>query len=220
MSTKRYPGRMGLCMYARILAFITVEPRTQVEVSQHFDRGAQRVRELLWRMTQLGLAHVVEWRVPPSKRGLLAPVFAGGAGVNVSYPNKLTRAAHGATQAIVDPRPELMAFAVMVKALKGYRCTRARLREVSGVLPHHIRGLLRVLREVGLLHTSGWRRNTDGQPTEFLRFGPGRDAKRPPTKARAAVVRDYVENKRKGRAAAWDFAFGHLRVQGSQEGRA
>ena len=69
-------GRLGLQAYARILAEITTTPKTPAQAAEAMGIGKQSMREILWRMEHMKLAHVVGWVEPELKRGFLAPLFA------------------------------------------------------------------------------------------------------------------------------------------------
>ena len=58
--------------YARILAEITTTPKTPAQAADAMGIGKQSMREILWRMEHMKLAHVVGWVEPELKRGFLA----------------------------------------------------------------------------------------------------------------------------------------------------
>lgn len=180
-------GRMGLVQYGRVLAAITEQPRTSVAVADVVARQPQRIREILWRMEHMGEAHVVRWDQPEMLRGIMAPVFAAGPGQSVPYPRPLKRAAPGSTLAKSHPKPELISFCSVLKALREGG-TRADIGAATGIAPMRLSLLLRSLHAARLTHCSGWyREGNDGSPAQVFMLGAGRDVPRPkalPAKAK------------------------------------
>lgn len=180
-------GRMGLVQYGRVLAAITSEPRTHVAVAGMVDRQRQRIREILWRMEHMGEAHVVRWDQPEKKRGQLCAVFAAGPGKSAPYPRELKRAAPGSMLAMSNPKPELISFCSVLKALREGG-TRADIGAATGIAPMRLSLLLRSLHAARLTHCSGWyREGNDGSPAQVFMLGAGRDVPRPkalPAKAK------------------------------------
>ena len=172
-------GRMGLVQYGRVLAAITDQPRPHVAVARLVDRQPQRIREILWRMEQMGEAHVSGWQQPEKMRGQLCPVFAAGPGQSVPYPRPLKRAAPGSTLAKAHPKPELISFCSVLKALREGG-TRAEIGAATGIAPMRLSLLLRSLHAAGLTHCSDWTRDGDaGKPAQVFTLGAGRDVPRP-----------------------------------------
>lgn len=186
-----HKGRMGLCVYAQILASITRKPQSAADICADFDRGPQRVRELLWRMTQLRLAHVSGWIRPAIDKGLWLPVFAGGDAPSVPYPrdrNAWSRAPQGSHLPTNDPRPELIAFAAVLRAM-AEPASMEDIHSATGISKTHLRNLLRVLHAEGIAHTAGWERAPSeiGSPAQLHKFGAGRNVPRPAPKDRRTV---------------------------------
>lgn len=204
---------MGLVQYARVLAEIKTEPKTHEQVSAASGRGKQTMREILWRLEHLRIVHVVEWRRPEKLRSLMAAAFVLGEGESAPYPNALKRATPGSELARNNPRPELIAFATIINALRN-GATRAELHRQTGVAHHNIARLLRELRANGLLHIGAWevRDSTAGKPSEVLQFGPGKDAPRPKTLT-AKQKQDRYRMRRRQRTAT-------LRIVGAIAGQA
>lgn len=177
-------GRFGLTTYARILAIITAQPSTHSEVAASFDRGntaGQSMREILHRMCDLRIAHITGWRTPENKRGILRAVFAAGPGVNAPYPRPLNKPQPGSTLARNNPRPELVAFASVIRALKSDDgVSRADLQAATGIAPMRLSLLLKQLRADKLIHRSGWAERTSGNgvAAELFTLGAGRDTPR------------------------------------------
>lgn len=172
-------GRMGLVQYGRVLAAITEQPRTHVAVSAIVDRQPQRIREILWRMEQMGEAHVVRWDQPGSLRGIMCAVFAAGPGKSEPYPRPLKRSAPGSTLARAHPKPELISFCSVLKALREGG-TRAEIGAATGIAHMRLSLLLRSLHAARLTHCSGWSREGDsGSPAQVFTLGAGRDVPRP-----------------------------------------
>ena len=172
-------GRMGLVQYGRVLAAITSAPSTHAAVSAVVDRQPQRIREILWRMKQMGEAHVVRWEQSVHLRGPLCAVFAAGPGFSVPYPRELKRAAPGSTLAKSNPRPELISFCSAIRALRDGG-SRAEIGAATGIAPMRLSLLLRSLHADGLTHCSGWSREGEsGSPAQVFTLGAGRDVPRP-----------------------------------------
>ena len=187
-------GRLGLQAYARILAEITTTPKTPAQAAEAMGIGKQSMREILWRMEHMKLAHVVGWVEPELKRGFLAPLFAGGNGESLPYPRPLRRQAPGATLARSNPKPELMSFAHICRCLTD-GMTRSEIHAETGVAQMRIRLLMREMRRLKLAHRCGWigREDGAGSPAEVLKFGRGTDAPRP---------RILTDKERQGRLIA------------------
>jgi hypothetical protein len=166
-----------------VLALVWHQPLTHEAAAEQLKRGAQTMREILWRMEHLGLVRVVAWCQPRKVRGILAASFQArqpGDPASVPYPRPLAKATPGSTLAANNPRPELISFANIVRTLRD-GATRGDLTEATGVMHHRLAPLLRELRSQGIAHRSGWaRRDEGGAPAEVLQLGPGRDAPRPP----------------------------------------
>jgi hypothetical protein len=175
-------GRMGLQAYARVLALVWHQPLTHEDVAEQIKRSASSLREILWRMEQLGLVRVVQWQQPRKVRGILTAAFQAcqpGDPASAPYPRALNKPTPGSTLALTKPRPELISFANILRTLR-LGATRDELREVTGVAHHRLSALLRELRTLGIAHRSTWApRNKGGAPAEVLQLGPGRDAARP-----------------------------------------
>ena len=188
-------GRMGLVQYGRVLAAI-VEPKTAVAVAAAVDRQPQRIREILWRMEQMGEAHVVRWDQPEKLRGILAPVFAAGPGMSVKYPRPLKRSAPGSTLALAHPKPELISFCSVLKALREGG-SRAEIGSATGIAPMRLSLLLRSLHQARLTHRSGWTREREsGGPAEVFTLGSGRDVPRPKAQPPKAKQDRYLAKRR------------------------
>lgn len=173
-------GRLGLQAYARILAEVAASPTTPARAGEALCVGKQSMREILWRMEHMGLVHVTGWTQPELKRGFLAPMFAAGQGVSCPYPRQLRRHAPGSSLARSTPKPELMAFASVIRCLRD-GMTRREIRAETGIAVMRLGLLLRELRRLGLAHRSAWSVRDDGAgaPAEVLSYGPGKDAPRP-----------------------------------------
>ncbi len=189
-------GRLGLVQYGRILAVISRKPCTHRDVAKAIGRGEQTMREILWRMVHLGEAHVVGWAPSDSLRGQQQAVFAGGPGESLPYPRQLCRAAPGSTLARSNPKPELIAFCSLIRELR-QGVTRQELHEDTGVAMMRIGILLKSLRVAGMVHRCGWHRESQigGKPAEVLKFGPGRDAPRPPAMTVAEKNRRHRDRR-------------------------
>lgn len=199
---KRFPpgmvrtGRMGLVQYGRVLAAITEQPRTTAAVAGIVARQPQRLREILWRMRQMGEAHVVGWAQTEKLRGILAPVFAAGPGESLPYPKPLKRCEPGSTMARANPKPELISFCSVIKALREGG-TRAEIHADTGIAPMRLSLLLRSLHAAGVTHRSAWARESeDGSPAEVFTLGAGRDAPRPKAMTAKAKQDRYRAKRR------------------------
>ena len=189
-------GRMGLVQYGRVLAAISTEPLTHVVVAQVVGRQPGRIREILWRMQQMGEAHVVRWDQPAKRRGLLVAVFAAGPGQSLPYPRDLKRAAPGSTLAKAHPKPELISFCSVLKALREGG-SRAEIRAATGIAPMRLSLLLRSLHAAGLTHCSAWSREGDaGSPAQVFTLGAGRDVPRPKAQGVKAKQDRYRAKRR------------------------
>lgn len=189
-------GRMGLVQYGRVLAAITEQPRTAVAVSAIVDRQPQRIREILWRMEHMGEAHVVRWDQPEKLRGIMAPVFAAGPGQSVPYPRPLKRSAPGSALAKSHPKPELISFCSVLKALREGG-SRAEIGAATGVAHMRLSLLLRSLHAAGLTHCSGWYREGEaGSPAQVFTLGAGRDVPRPKAQPAKAKQDRYRAKRR------------------------
>lgn len=172
-------GRMGLVQYSRVLAAITSEPRTHEQVAEIVQRQGQSIREILWRLENMGEAHVVRWQPPANRRSIMLAVFAAGPGQSVPYPRPLNRKPPGSTLARLNPKPELISFCNVIKELREGG-TRAELHEATGVAPMRLGLLLHSLHRAGLVHVSGWFRDGGGgYPAQVFVLGAGKDAPRP-----------------------------------------
>jgi hypothetical protein len=174
-------GRFGLVHYARILHRVMQSPCTQHDVAQAIGRSVARVREILWRLENMGRVHVVDWAPSPRVHGCKSPVFALGPGKSMPYPGEWKRPPMGSTLARTKPRPELIAFVSILRALDA-GASRADLGQASGVSHHRFPLLLRYMASVQMVHLCEWRRRdgqVNGTPTEVYKFGPGENAKRP-----------------------------------------
>ncbi len=181
----RSTGRMGLQAYATVLAAVWDQPATHEDVLEHVGRGGQVLREILWRMEHLGVVREAEWRQPRARRSILGAAFIArheGDPPSAPYPRPLNKPSPGSTLARNNPRPELVAFANIVRTLRA-GATRAEIREATGVAHHRISALLAVMRRLGIVHRSAWegRDCGAGMPAEVLKLGRGRDCPRLPT---------------------------------------
>lgn len=192
-------GRLGLVQYGRVLAAITEQPRTHAEVAAMLGHQPQTVREILWRMQHMGEAHVIGWQQPQRLRGLLAAVFRAGPGPSAPYPRPLRRTEPGAALALRNPKPELMSFCAVLRALRA-GCTRAELHQETGVAYMRLSLLVRSLRAAGLVHRCGWQVRDDGtgKPAEVFLLGPGRDVPRLPRVPAAQKQAKYLAKRRAG----------------------
>ena len=191
---KRKAGRMGYRQYARLLGAVAKQPATAAEVVERLGRRiVQATRDAMHRMASAGIMHIVEWRQAPSGRSYLRAAFKAGPGVNAPYPLKSKMTVPGAR---VKPRPEMMAFIGLIRALQE-GATRAELHDATGISTHRISGALRELRAQGLLHTCGYepRDGASGCPSEILRFGPGANAARPAPLSDSEKKRRYVRRR-------------------------
>lgn len=202
-------GRMGWAAYTRILGAIWAEPMSSEECARRFDRGLQKMRELLWRMERAGLVIVCDWvkserTVEARHTGMLIPVFCRPMEGRESapYPRPIARPAHGDTRNLRKPRAEFLAWTNIIEAMR-VGATRDEIREETGAAHHRISLLLRVMRECNLVHTADWRRCSghDGRLCEVVKFGPGRSMRRPAPKPRAQVQAEYLERAKVRRAA-------------------
>lgn len=191
-------GRLGLVQYSRVVAFIAQKPRTAVEVARLMGRGAQSLREILWRLEHMGEAHVVEWRAPEKKRSIMAAVFAAGPGTSVPYPRPMKRPVPGSTLAKNNPKPELIAFCSILRALR-HGSTRSELHESTGVAQMRLGILLRHMRGAHQVYRCGWATENDrqGAPAEVLKLGNGRDAPRPPAMSAQEKGQRYRDRRRR-----------------------
>lgn len=201
-------GRMGLQAYAQLLVSVHANPGTAKDLAARFGRDAARMRQTLWRMEQLGVVHTVGWERPSRGPGMLIPVFRGGPGVSVPYPNPLRRRAHGRGRELTDPRPELIAFAGLIKAMME-PVTRRDLRVTTGIAHHRIGPVLRILRAGGLCFTAGWQLSASC-PAELVQFGKGRNVPRPARQSATVKGRTYRERRRQ--------IEGQLRILGALRG--
>lgn len=197
------PGRWGLQMYARILAQITWHSRTYAEVAAELNAGAQSMREVLWSMVHLGLAHVAAWEPPAGVRSsyMVARIRAG-EGANAPYPVPCRKPPGSSAR----PRRELAHFAGIVRELRD-GATRQQVHEATGVFHHHLTKLLRQMRDMGLARVADYepRDNTGGRAAEVWQLGMGPDKRRPPRQS-AAVRGLRYRNRKRARKATADVA--------------
>lgn len=196
------PGRDGQAHYARILQMLTEQPRTTAQVAVAFGRHSrQSMRQTLCRMRDMGLARITEWVPTPHQRGMRLPVFSAGQGPNAPYPNALHRPALGSGLVASDPRPELMMFAHVIRGLR-HGATRRELIAMSGIARRHLTHLLRTMREIGLIHRSGWEERDEkgGSPSEVFSMGRGRDVPKPAPMPRKEIRDRYLARCRARKA--------------------
>lgn len=200
MSTSPGLSRMGHQAWARVLVGLHREPKTHARiVAERGNSGdGTRLREQLWGLVRMGVAHVCRWECESPSQRVWSPVFAGGPGVNAPYPAKHKRPPG---QVFMERRvnPELLAFSLLIQGLMA-GATRAELTEQTGVHHHYIVPLVRLLRELGFAHISGWVRSDAKQAkwAQVLKFGPGADARKPPKQPRLRVARrsDHLRRAR------------------------
>ena len=197
--TRREHGRMGLQAYARILASLRDTPGTAWDLAERFNRGRQRMGETLWRLERGGFVHVSDWVPNLRGRGMLIPRFVFGPGTSAPYPVPLRRKTHGVGLVLSDPRPELVGFMSILRAME-QPVSRAELREATGYSHHRLSELLRCMRALGLVHVAGWNTERIGNPAQLFQFGAGADVRKPRPKSRAEIGRDF--RARKNAAAA------------------
>ncbi len=196
----RFTGRIGKPQYAAIMCSVYSKPGCLGEILARFfvvgnlSNRRQMMNELLWRMAQLGLLDVTGWVREPGGKGFLSPVFAGGSGRIEPYPGYARAPEAGRKRRdppgsrVLSNRPEMVAFANMVKAMRGASVTRKEIQEATGVCLTHMNATLDALRAGKMLHTSGWvPRDNGGAPAMMLTFGPGKDAPRPETMTREEI---------------------------------
>lgn len=205
-------GRMGWAVYSRILGSVWAEPATYEQLQLKFDRGSQKMRELLWRMERAGLVRVVGWVqsersiASGGPRGMPIPTFGprrAGSDESVPYPGSLRRAAHGDTANLRRPRAEFVAWLLIIEAMRD-GATRDEIREETGAAHHRIRAMVKALEEVGMVHTAAWRKSPSGigSPARVLKFGPGTNKRKPAPKSRAQVMADHNARMRDRRASS------------------
>jgi hypothetical protein len=195
-----FTGRLGKPQYAAILCSVYRKPGCLGDILARFLVGGnqcnrrQTMCEILWRMVQLGLLDVTGWVRETGAKGFLSPVFAGGSGRVEPYPGYAREPEAGRKRRdppgsrVLSTRPEMVAFANVVKAMRGASVTRNEIQEATGVHRNHINTTLDALRAGKMLHTSGWiPRDNGGAPAMMLTFGPGKDVPRPETMTRQEI---------------------------------
>lgn len=173
----------GTEFYARVLVEAWDEAVTPAEVSARLDRKHRTVHQIMWRLEQLGVLRVAEWRRPQSNCGQLVPAFqirTTDDQPSAQHPRAELIQRPGAGLARSCQRPELVAFAHLVKALR-LGATRQELRDASGLTRYTIAHAVRTLRALGVAYRSGWETSDNGcMRAEVLMLGRRRDCPRPP----------------------------------------
>lgn len=190
----RPPQRIGWKGYATILRAVQIKPRTYGEIASAAGGGVNNIRRVINRMQSLGLVHIAGWeqRKPRTRPQAL---FSFGPGEEAPYPKDCKRPAVVRNpKAYGMHRPELIAFAVIIRAL-AEPVTRAHLVDLAGSTSCNISKLIQHCKAIGLVRIAGWDTSRPGKPAEELSIGCARDAARP-----APMPKHEVQ--RRSRAAA------------------
>jgi hypothetical protein len=193
-------GRIGLEKYAAMLASVYSKPLTHREINdQVVHRQEQAVREAMWRMVNLGIAHVPSYA--KSDRGaqqLPIARFRFGPGQSVPYPIAKSRRKPGVA---LKPRPELIQFAAIIRCfLEGSTVNEA--AEATGSHKQSIKRVITVLRAAKVLRIVDWPKSDSGigQPAKLYVFGTAPDVPRPPRMSQAERDRRRSDRLRALRA--------------------
>lgn len=193
-------GRIGLSTYAAMLADVYRTPRTHREINARvIKRQEQTVREAMWRMVNLGVAHVPSYAA--SDRGpqkLPIARFRFGPGDSVPYPIQGSARKPGVT---LKPRPELTQFAAIVRCfIDG--CTQEEAAQISGSHQQSIRRVIQAFRAAKVLRIADWQKNESGigQPAMVFCFGTQPDAPRPQRMSQTERDRRCNDRRRARRA--------------------
>ena len=193
-------GRIGLEKYAAMLASVYSKPLTHREINdQVVHRQEQAVREAMWRMVNLGVAHVPSYAQSDRGRQKL-PIarFRFGPGESVPYPIAASGRKPGVS---LKPKPELIQFAAIVRCfIDG--CTQEEAAEISGSHVHSIRRVIKAFRAAKVLRIADWQKNESGigQPAMVFCFGTQPDVPRPPRMSQTERDRRCNDRRRARRA--------------------
>lgn len=190
-------SRMGLVAYTQVLGFIKRTPATHLAIAKEFGRGVQKIRELMFRMCHLNLAHVCDWQERQSHQGMKIPVFAYGPGESVPYPVKPRSVSQQKKPRRGDVSPELIGLAVVFDILKDGETTGA-LHEATKIGRGNLAPLLVEMKRQGLARVVSWEKAESGFGPfiAVVGLGQGPDAKKPAAKSRQRIDRDRRQRKR------------------------
>ena len=190
--------------YASILRRTQLAPSTYSELAAHIDAGLPNVRRIVNRMHDLRLVHIAGWERRTAK-GCFEALFAFGAGQDAPYPSGSRpgekRRTPPAMMSRYRQRPELMAFAHIVRAL-AVPTTRKELLEATGATLSNLAIFLRHCKAIGLVRVAAWDASRPGMPAEALQIGDAPDAKRPKPLPRSEVQRRCRERRKEREAAS------------------
>lgn len=188
-----------LCMpgYASILRALADHPETSPQVAERHGLFRNAAGKILRRLHDMRLIRVVEW-VNPGPRIAARPVWSFTAGPDVPRPigrftGKPSRSL-GATITKVRPRAELVAFGVLIKAMRK-PTTINDLCERTGLHVNTVRRCMRHMRKIGLAFVAEWQVNdAGGKRAAMWRLGIDRpDKARPRLKTDSEINRKYRE---------------------------
>lgn len=178
--------RLGWSGYADILRALQRKPMTSRQVSERFGIGILTTRILLGRMLDFRLVHRCAF-VKQHAHASEVPVWAYGY-----QPCATSKTRTGGTKAgplrAATVRPELIAFAAILKSLDGAPVTYAQVVATTGCTIQHIGYLIQHMRKIGMARIADWQPPaTPGTPAAMYQLGCGADAKRPPVMTRSQI---------------------------------
>lgn len=174
--------------YATVLRALQEEPRTSVQLAADLSANITGVQILLGRMCDLGLVHECDW-VRTVRRARMVPVWGFGKVGRVASPS--TGRLPERKPMAYRHRPQLIAFATIVRALAEQPSTALGLSEATGCERNQLYKLLLHCERIGLARVSGWevRDDCQGRPSAVwaLSNGVRPRATRPPTLTRKEI---------------------------------
>lgn len=184
--------------YATILRCLQEQPRTAHQLSVDLSANKGGLQILLGRMCDLGLIHESGW-VQVVPRARMVPVWAFGKVGRVPYPStgKLPERRPNAYR----HRPQLIAFATIIRALVHEPVTALRLAEVTGCDRNQLYKLLLHCEGIGLARVSGWevRDTCHGKPSAIWALANGI---RPRAKRPRVLTRQQIDARNWAKRAA------------------
>lgn len=196
-------GQSGWLLYARVLRCTAYGGATAIEAAQALGVCLQTMRKLLRRLHALRLVHIAAWE-PVGTHNMPVARFVLGDGEDARYVYRKRRGPTAKTgvaplMKAIKPRPELTAFASIVRTLQAGPCTVAALAQFCGLNQSFLYKLVKTMHELRLLRIADWElRLYGGCPGRVYAFEvDGRDAPRP-----KPVQRQVIDARRRIRRYA------------------
>ena len=182
--------RHGLPLYIAMLAALR-EPATTKQLADALGCGTLvNLRHALRLMRHHSLVHVCGWAAPSKNGGIESAQWLAGSGIE---PPPRRNGRPPLDRAIISS--EMIAFVDLVRTLKRGPLTTIELAEETGQRQPTMYGLLRQMKEGGLIHIERWDRSVRTPQAAYV-WGPGPNAPRPKAEDKRTIeLRYYARAK-------------------------